>query len=428
MKLSTSARILRDQFFAQGFRQTYWNASAFAAEVGRLFGPENRAFRRHVFRNQARFFFSTARPIVGETADRARAGVAWMLQAQRASPDDGVSLGYFPCSRDGVAWRPSYPETTGYIITSLLNFASRYDAYEVKEAALNMARWEVRVQMRSGAVQGGTICPPEKQTPAAFNTGMVLDGWCSAFAATKDPALLAAARRAADFLVDDLDANGYFRTNGAFVSAGEIKTYTCLCAWALYRFGEITGEPRYIQAAIRSIEAALRQQQPNGWFAHNCLARSDAPLTHTIGYTLQGVLEVGLLAGRDDFIAAVRLCLDHLIARITKHGYLPGLFYADWEPAAFSSCLTGSAQIAVVCFRLYQETAIDKYRRAADMLVNYLKALQSLDSPSPAINGAIAGSFPLLGGYMRAGYPNWATKYFVDALMLQDRLNRSGVQ
>ena len=91
-------------------------------------------------------------------------------------------------------------------------------------------------------------------------------------------------------------------------------------------------------------------------------------------------------------------------------------------------CLTGSAQIAVVCFRLYQETTIDKYRRAADILVNYLKALQSLDSPSPAINGAIAGSFPLLGGYMRAGYPNWATKYFVDALMLQDRLNRSGVQ
>jgi len=29
---------------------------------------------------------------------------------------------------------------------------------------------------------------------------------------------------------------------------------------------------------------------------------------------------------------------------------------------------------------------------------------------------------------MRAGYPNWATKYFVDALMLQDRLDRSGVQ
>ena len=61
--------------------------------------------------------------------------------------------------------------------------------------------------------------------------------------------------------------------------------------------------------------------------------------------------------------------------------------------------------------------------RAADALVGALKALQTLESPNPALNGAIAGSFPLFGGYMRAGYPNWATKYFVDTLLLH-RLDR----
>lgn len=35
-----------------------------------------------------------------------------------------------------------------------------------------------------------------------------------------------------------------------------------------------------------------------------------------------------------------------------------------------------------------------------------------------------AGSFPLSGGYMRAGYLNWATKYFLDPLLLQHRLAR----
>jgi len=273
--------------------------------------------------------------------------------------------------------------------------------------------------MGSGAVQGGPVCPPNEQTPAAFNTGMVLDGWCSAYALTQEPNVLAAARRAADYLVNDLDAEGYFRTNGAFVTAGEIKTYTCLCAWAIYRFGQVSEEERYIQAATRIVEAALRQQQPNGWFAHNCLSRSDAPLTHTIGYTLQGILEVGALAKREDFIAAARRGVDPLITRITRHGYLPGMFYADWEPAVFSSCLTGAAQVAIVCYRLAEEARIDKYHEAADKLLNYLKALQTIDSPSPAINGGIPGSFPLFGHYMRAGYPNWATKYFLDALLLQ---------
>ncbi|NDP41171.1 MAG: hypothetical protein GZ089_00375 [Aromatoleum sp.] len=421
----TALRILRESYFGGGLRQTYWNARALGGELARLFERDNATFRRHAVRDLARFAFGTVRPVEGEITKRSRAAVDWILRAQQATPDDGVSLGYFPCSRDERAWKPSYPETTGYIVTSLLHFAERFGDDAVRAAALRMARWEIGVQMNSGAVQGGPVCPPPQQTAAAFNTGMVLDGWCSAYAVARDPAMLAAARRAADWLVGDLDGDGYFRTNGAFVSVGEVKTYACLCGWALYRYGDIVADDRYREAAVRCVEAALRQQQTNGWFAHNCLARSEAPLTHTIGYTLQGVLEVGMLARRDDFVMAVRKCADRIIPRISSRGYLPGLFYADWEPARFSSCLTGSAQIAIVCYRLNETTGIGDYRLAADRLVNYLKALQALESPLPAIKGGIAGSLPLFGEYMRGGYPNWATKYFLDALLLQDRAPRA---
>ena len=87
----------------------------------------------------------------------------------------------------------------------------------------------------------------------------------------------------------------------------------------------------------------------------------------------------------------------------------------------YSSCLTGNAQLAVICYRLHEYTGDPKYEIAANRLLNYLKALQILDSENPEINGAIPGSFPLLGCYMTAGYPNWATKYFLDALMLQEK-------
>jgi uncharacterized protein YyaL (SSP411 family) len=335
-----------------------------------------------------------------------------------------VSLGYFPCGADSDGWRPSYPETTGYIITSLLAFADRYGDESSRIAALRMAQWEIAVQMGSGAVQGGPVCPPQLQTAAAFNTGMVLDGWCSAYIATRDAAILNAARRAADFLVGDLDGDGYFRTNGKFVSSGEVKTYTCLCAWALHRFGQITGESRYANEAVRCIEGALRQQQPNGWFAHNCLSRSDAPLTHTIGYTLQGVLESGVAAERPDFVEATRIAFEQIASRVEPTGYLPGRFFADWEPASLSSCLTGSAQIAIVGYRLHELLGVESYRDVADRLVDFLKAMQSLDSEQLPFHGALAGSFPLFGHYMRAGYPNWATKYLLDALMLQERTSQ----
>src|SRR5262249_54668894 len=94
-----------------------------------------------------------------------------------------------------------------------------------------------------------------------------------------------------------------------------------------------------------------------------------------------------------------------------------------WEPAVFSSCLTGSAQVATVCYRLYEHTGAQEYRAAADRLTDCLKALQMVGGPDPGVNGGIAGSFPLLGSYMTTGYPNWATKYFLDALLCQDRLS-----
>lgn len=424
MKLSTIIRIIRRTYFDSDVRRSYWATAQFFNEVRVLFHPANKAFRQEAILNQTRFVFDSVAPITGAIKERAQAGVGWILRAQAANKDGGVALGYFPSHSDGSAWRPSYPETTGYIITTLLAFAKTFGDTAVAAAAIRMAEWEMAIQMASGAVQGGPVCAPERQTAAAFNTGMVLDGWCSAYSHSRDPRLLSAARRAANFLVNDLDDKGFFKTNGAYVSAGEVKTYTCLCAWAIYRFGELAEDDSYKQAAVLVIEAALSQQQPNGWFAHNCLTQSDSPLTHTIGYTLQGVLEVGILAKRPDFLDAVRRTADAVLPRISSNGYLPGRFFADWEPASFSSCLTGSAQIAIVCYRLFEQTGDVKYREQADKLLNYLKSLQLLQSEDLSAVGAIAGSFPLFGGYMRAGYPNWATKYFLDALMLQNQFCR----
>jgi hypothetical protein len=425
MTLSYAIRIVNDKLRTGSVRATYWNAAQIIQELRLLLTTADATVRAHFLRDLWRFWTGTVQPVRGQAMERVYAAAEWLIRAQSATSDDGVSLGYFPCDSKTGAWRPSYPETTGYIISTLLAFARRYGATQFLEAAIRMARWEIAIQMPSGAVQGGPVVGPEKQTAAAFNTGMVLDGWCSAYLETRDVAFFDAARRAANFLVNDIDDAGYFKTNGQFVSRGEIKTYTCLCGWALFRFGNLARESKYSQSATRCVEAAVRSQHANGWFPHNCLSRSHAPLTHTIGYTLQGVVEVGVLAGRSDFIDAARRGIEPVIAQIDDSGFLAGRFFSDWRPASFSSCLTGSAQIAIVCYRLGEITGEARFAECADRLVDYLKSLQTLSSKNAALNGALAGSFPILGEYMRAGYPNWATKYFVDSLMLQDSRHRA---
>jgi hypothetical protein len=424
MKIGTVVRISRDIVRRRGLRQLYWATSTALQRASQLRQDANRPFAQEVARDYRRFLLTGVSRVRGEAPARAAAAVAWLLRGQDATPDDGVSLGYFPCERvNGSAWRPSYPETTGYIIASLVEYAQRYGDVTIRERAYRMARWEVSVQMPSGAVQGGPVCPPERQKAAVFNTGMVLQGYVAVLGSTADPAVAEAARRAADFLVGDLGPDGHFRTHGPFVAQHRVKTYNSLCAWPLYRLGEMTDNEQYRQSALRAIEAALGEQRSNGWFANNCLERPEAPLLHTIGYTLQGILEVGLAAKSERLVVAVLRGVDPLIKQIRNDGFLHGCFYADWEPATWSACLTGQAQLAVVCYRLFEMMGERRYREAADRLVDFLKAVQRLDSTDPGVNGALAGSFPILGSYMPGGYPNWATKYLLDALMLQHRLS-----
>ena len=420
MEFAAAWEIAAHGIFGRSLKESYWAASKYGVRFKSLLRPPNRAFGLYVAKNWLRYCIGV-RPITGETERRARAAAAWLARAQDANSDGGVAQGYFPCEVEN-GWCDSYPETTGYIITTLLQYSARFGDTKVRQRAMQMALWEAQIQMPSGAVQGGRVCPPDKQTPCAFNTGMVLDGWCSAYQASGNRLFFSAGKRAADYLLGDLTADGYFRTNGQFVAASDIKTYNCLCAWPLYRFADISEESRYKEAALKLVEASLRQRQANGWFANNCLTRLEAPLLHTIAYTLQGILEVAILARRADYIQAVGNSTDAILCHLRPDGFLPGRFYSNWRPAVLSSCLTGSAQMAIVCYRLYEHTGLRQYWAAAESIVNYLKALQEMDSYDPAIIGALAGSFPILGEYMSMGYPNWATKYLLDSLILQDRL------
>ena len=417
-----TTQILRDIFINRGFRKFCFDLRGILLKGFGLRRIDRYPFVRLLLNDSMRFMLGNVQPIRGETLERAQAAVGWLLRAQAATADDGVSYGYFPYD-SGNGWRDSYPETTGYIISTLLEYAKNTDDKHIAEAALKMAHWEVSVQMKSGAVQANARCTPEDQVAAAFNTGMVLDGWSAAFRFSRDERFLKAGQRAGDFLVGDMNEQGYLQSHGRDSTLFPIKTFTCLCAWALCRLSEDIGDSRYRIAAIKVVEAALKQQRANGWFANNCLSRQEAPLLHTIGYTLQGILEVGISTKRDDFVGAAQRGIDPLISQMSSDGFLPGRFYSDWTPAAFSSCLTGSAQIAVVCYRLFEHTGDVKYRGAADSLLNFLKALQLIDIPIAGVQGALSGSFPIVGAYQMLGYPNWATKYYLDALMCQQRLS-----
>ena len=109
---------------------------------------------------------------------------------------------------------------------------------------------------------------------------------------------------------------------------------------------------------------------------------------------------------------------DAMIAALPADGRLPGRFDANWQPTVKWSCLTGDCQLGINWGRLFQITGDARYRDATTRILGFVKKTQLLAAKEEAVIGGIKGSHPINGGYHPWQYPNWATKFYADALMM----------
>jgi len=342
------------------------------------------------------------------------------VRAQDTGVDRGISYG----ARFGDGFLPSYPETTGYVIPTFLRLADALGDADFVRRAVEAADWEIQVQMPCGAVMAGRVT--EVPRPAVFNTGQVLLGWSAVFERTQEPRFRHAALRAADWLLEVQEPGGEWVKGNSPLANAQSTVYNVKAAWGLCRAGLVLGRDEYVEAAIKNAECALYQQTENGWFRQCCLTDSERPLLHTIAYTLQGLIGIGLLTKRTDFNGAAVKTANALLALMDQRGFIPGRIRADFTGAVDWCCLTGSAQTSIVWARLHDITGDPSYREACVSVNRYLIEGHDVTSVDPSIRGGVAGSWPVWGEYGQYMVLNWATKFFVDALLLAARTDGEG--
>ena len=360
--------------------------------------------------------------VVEDTRRHAREAADWLIRAQDATPDGGVSRAFgvgWNRFLDLKGWQPSYPETTGYIVPTLLDAATYLEEDDLHRRALQMADWEIDVQMASGAVMGGVL--NDAPTPAVFNTGQVMLGWLRAYQETGQERYLEASGRAARFLVEMQSDDGAWRKGNSQYASASSTTYNARVGWALIAHGRCSGEEEFSHAGALNLRYTLARQRDNGWFEDNCLSDPLAPLLHTICYAAEGLLGGYDELGESDYLAGARRTVDHLIPQIAEDGEVPGQLDASWLGTVRWNCLTGNAQLAGLCLRLSSITGETTYEGAGRRLLRSLKSTQNCVSPDPGLRGGIKGSYPFDGDYGRFEVLNWATKFYLDALMLQDQ-------
>ena len=354
-----------------------------------------------------------------------RAAIQWLGRAQDAAAcGGGLSAGY--SFRHG--WLPPYPETTGYTIPTWLTYAARSGDRNWATRAARAGDWEIDIQLPGGGVRGGQGINDD---PVVFNTGQVILGWCALHRHSGEVTYLQAAARAADWLLSVQDADGAWRRHTYESTA---HAYHSRVAWALLEVAEATGDRRYATAAARNIDWVAGGARRRGWLDAMAFRPGEAAFTHTIAYTYRGLLECGQRLPEAEAEPAQRLArqgAEHLLRcfELNKPDYdaeprpLPATLGEGWRPVDESaSCVTGNAQIALLWLRLAQIDAAQpaqalRWTNSALKLLDQVKETQSLHSRHPGVRGGVPGSAPCWGWYLRLTYPNWAAKFFADALM-----------
>jgi Formyl transferase/Beta-L-arabinofuranosidase, GH127 len=338
----------------------------------------------------------------------------WLKAAQDSSCDGGVAGRYH--LRTG--WSSSYPETTGYLIPTFLDLATRRRDDELVNRAERMVSFLLKVQMPEGAFPGGEITG-ETYRPVVFNTGQIVQGLVAWHEFSGEKRALDAALRACHWLVAVQSEDGSWKKHTYVEKA---TTYHARAAWALAQCGLVSDTREFLDAASRHLDWVLSlADRSTGWIDFMGFYEEDhkqrRALTHTIAYTYRGLLELATLLRRDECWDVIYAANERLLRRLELKRTLAAVFNHAWKEQVDYVCLTGCAQLAGVWTRLYRRSGDLRYLNGALKALDIVKNSQVMGSCYEGINGGVAGSSPLWGDYIRFAFPNWAAKFFVDGLV-----------
>jgi uncharacterized protein YyaL (SSP411 family) len=366
-------------------------------------------------------------PIKVEADEIHLENVMQWLKAAYENGQGGISSHY---SLLKGKWLNPFPETTGYIIPTFFDYFNYGKDKYFFESAVKMTDWLCSVQLDNGAcMQGSYDSQKGKNKPIIFNTGQNIFGFLRTYRERGEKKYLDCAVKAGDFLSENIDEHGIWNR---YLHHNIPHTYNSRTSWALLELHSITGDEKHEKVAVANLDWVIRQQHENGWFEHANFKPHELPNTHGIAYTLRGLLESYFITKKQAYLDAVKLTSENLLKKIEAGRPLYTFWDRNWQNHGkylpwFKGryvCLTGNIQLSIVWLKLFVETKDKRYWEAANKIIDEAKTLQNIKSKNPGIRGGIKGAFPITGSYSFLKYPNWAAKFFADALMI--RIHTSG--
>lgn len=336
--------------------------------------------------------------------ESAHAAADWLLRSQEIANDGGYAHSYHFL----YGWQKSYPETTGYIIPSLIEWGEVSQDLRYKNSALKALEYLNKTQE-----EDGSFCDLNGKKQV-FDAGQILIGHNCA----KEKKLEGYDEKRHHLLCKWLIAQQ--NSEGAFIGntfRGLAHSYYSRVGAALLHAGTLLNNEVYKDAGLKNIYWTIAQQQGNGFFLHSSFEGMHHPaLSHTLVYTLEGLWDAYLLTLDAKIYSSFVKGFDALWATALKtQGVLFAKYDSTFNCTDNSICTTGLSQWIAVCIRYAVHTKKNEYLEFVPQLLKKLKQNQLFGSKN--FYGGLPGSIPMTGKYMKLSIPNWGQKFYLDAVI-----------
>ncbi len=312
-------------------------------------------------------------------------------------------------------WSLMYPETSGYLIPTLINCSKSHDDSLYFDKAKEIADWLLSIQFDDGSFPGH-LYKKDTNIKSIFNSAQILIGLVSIYKETKDKKFLSSIINCSSWICSNQDNNGLWLKHS--YKNNFMPSYYTRVAWPLLLVWEITKDKKVLDTANKSLELIYNRKLNNGFIRHSGFEKDSYAFIHTIAYVIRGFFEASLITENEKYKKLSIEWSKKLLKNFELKGRLPGAYYENYKGLNSFECLTGYCQLAIIWLKIFN------YNQDITYVNGALKAIDIVEKNIPKKNifmkaGGVPGSSPYYGRYMTFRQPNWATKFFIDALLLE---------
>lgn len=328
----------------------------------------------------------------------------WLLEAQSINNDGGYAHSYSLFK----GWGRSYPETTGYIIPTMLNLGEYLNDETFISSAFKGGEWLLSIQQKDGSFLD---LSKRKQI---FDTGQIIEGLIELYKRTNNNNFLNASINAGNFLLENQDGDGKW---SKFSYNNIPHTYYSKVSGNLLKLYEVSKEDKYRIASYKNLEWVIMNQMENGYFSFMSFIPNQLPYLHNIIYVLEGLLESYKILRDESIFSSLMKTVNRLVEINKKRdSILYSQYNNNWDYLKKERCLVGLAQWAGLLIKLYTMIKKEDFFKLSVKTINYLKSKQ-VTKGSRNILGALPDTIPIWGNYRKFTFSNWTVKFYIDGLL-----------